>query len=227
MPLPLAEAAKRIESGPCHFGVQRHLNNSGVLQQVFEENHRFRSQACKRTILVSNTATEDINKLSAPSIAARNRELSCSFAMVAIIADVSRTIRTATRSRHNPRSHPPAGNPERACVILARRTHLTQPCGRRALVAQHGTTVLQPRAPARFRRLRPSGGRAAAQADRPWLNEYSWDHRLCFKSATDIASFGADITPALRLQNAVLASANWIARSGDNSLACSGHLSEP
>jgi len=56
----------------------------------------------KSTILVSRTANDEINSVSAASMAARKRELSGSFVMVAIIADVSSTIRTATQHGRSP-----------------------------------------------------------------------------------------------------------------------------
>jgi hypothetical protein len=47
MPLALSEAAKRIEGGLRHFVVQRHHDNSGILQQVVEKTDRVQSQARK------------------------------------------------------------------------------------------------------------------------------------------------------------------------------------
>jgi hypothetical protein len=174
IPLPLAETAKRIEGGFCHFVVERHHDNPGILQQIFEKTTASSPRRANRTILVSRTATEEINKLSASSIAARKRGLSCSFAMVAMIADVSRTIRSATRDRDNPQFHPPDGDPERACGILVGRMNPSQRFGRQALAASHGTTVPRSHAQARFRYLRRSGGQAAARVGPLWQNGCSW-----------------------------------------------------
>ena len=178
IPLPLAETTERIEGGSCHFVVERHHDNPGILQQLFERPTASGPRRANRTILVSRTATDEINKLSASSIAVRKRELSCSFVMVAMIADVSRTIRTATRNRHNLQFRPPDGNPEHACGILAGRTHPSQLFGRQALAAPHGTAAPQSRAQARFRHLRRSGEQVAARVGQLWRNGCSWavDH---------------------------------------------------
>src|SRR6266700_2608104 len=47
MPLPLAEAAKRIEGGLRHFVVEWHHDNPGLLQQLIEKIHRLLSQGPK------------------------------------------------------------------------------------------------------------------------------------------------------------------------------------
>jgi hypothetical protein len=44
MSLPLAETAKGIEGGLCHFVVERHDCNPGVLHQFLEKTYRIRSQ---------------------------------------------------------------------------------------------------------------------------------------------------------------------------------------